>query len=89
MGDDLMDDIHEWEGGESLLKETKFIIFDRNGTSPGHKNWPSIFKRASTDFQTISSTEVRNRVKLTKPITDLVTPSVNNYILNQGLYLKE
>jgi nicotinate-nucleotide adenylyltransferase len=87
MGDDLMEDIDQWEGGQMLLKETKFIIYDRNGTAAGHKNWPSIYKRASTDFQTVSSTEVRNRVRLRQGIVELVTGSVESYIAKEGLYL--
>lgn len=76
--------MESWESGQSLMQETKFIIFDRNGDNFKR---PHNYERATTDLRTVSSTEVRSLVKQRKPIDDLVTVSVAKFIEREGLYL--
>ena len=49
MGTDLISDIKTWDEGPKMLRETNFIIFERNGYSfdTSHASWPSNFKLIS------------------------------------------
>jgi nicotinate-nucleotide adenylyltransferase len=89
MGDDLLEGIEGWEGGSEMMRDTKFIIFDRNGL--GSCKLPRQYHKATLEsenpYEGVSSTEVRRRVKAGLAFDDLVTPKVHKYILEQGLYL--
>lgn len=83
MGTDLISDIKSWDEGPKMLKETNFIIFERNGYhfETSHANWPSNFKliscRDTRDLLgSISSTEVRRKIKMGLPTSDLITTQV-------------
>ena len=78
-----------------MLREYKFIV----GVRPGYKieELDAAIENAKAKYNTkvikidnrrfhISSTDIRNRLANDRTISDLVTQSVERYILEHGLY---
>jgi nicotinate-nucleotide adenylyltransferase len=68
----------EWRDFESLSKLADVLIFNRAGVEP--------IEGAGPALPDISSTAVRERVRLQQPIEDLVPAEVARYIRARGLY---
>lgn len=85
MGSDILNQISTWYGYEYLQKEASFIVFQRKGYSLTN---PGIDIRASFNYNedSISSTNIRERVRKGKSIVGLVPASVEQYIIQNGLY---
>ena len=59
---------------------------------PSHETWTSPHSKGSFILQhmepvPISSTEIREKMRKGLDIKDLVLPEVENYIIQQGLYI--
>lgn len=85
IGTDILERISQWYGYEELAKEAKFIVFKRNSYSPEN---PGIKIEALLELgeTEISSTEIRENIRLGKSIDDLVPEEVKIYIRREGLY---
>lgn len=79
VGSDIVDQIITWKYGEWILKNFKCIVVGRPGYN-GHKV-------DVEEVSSLSSTEIRNKVKEGKSIENLVPRSVANYIEKTKLYI--
>ena len=89
IGTDAFEKIESWYETDKFKKLVDFIVFVReneevNLTHLKEKGYN--YKIAKMPFIDISSTELRNRIILNKPINDLVTKEVEDYIYKNGLY---
>ena len=90
IGADILHEMREkWYNVPDLLKETKFIIFNRDNYELTPV--PGMDIRAILNIKTNneSSTEVRDRVKKGLSIRELVPLPVQKYIEKRGLYKEE
>ena len=94
-GTDAFISIETWMHGEDMLRENKFIV----GVRPGYRvdELDKAIEKAQNVYNTqvvkidnrrffISSTDIRQRLEHNQSISDLVTESVERYILANGLY---
>lgn len=91
IGTDAFQYIESWYEVDKLKKIVKFIIFVREDNFEISKydclkGKGFDFEFEPLPFEDISSTELRNRIILNKPINDLVTKEVEDYIYKNGLY---
>jgi nicotinate-nucleotide adenylyltransferase len=86
MGADNVSEIEGWHEPERIAALAVLAAANRPKFNPGGKYADRVvyFEMPPTD---ISSTEIRNRIKAQKPITDLVPPEVEDYIIKRGLYV--
>lgn len=89
IGTDAFEKIETWYETDKLKKLIDFIVFIRENETVNldylrEKGYN--FKFANMDFIDISSTELRERIKNRKPINDLVTREVEEYIYKNELY---
>lgn len=97
IGTDIVFEIEKWKDFYKLSRLCKFILFDRWG-----KNQEEVYRKIEefellykTNIQKIkspvihiSSTEIRNRVKANLSIKYQVPRSIENYIINNRMYLE-
>lgn len=95
-GTDAFLEISRWKNSEELISENHFIV----GVRPGYREeelereikrlseiyGSEIIKIDNRRFH-ISSTEIRERLRDGKDISDLVTSGVERYIKENGLYI--
>lgn len=91
IGTDAFQYIESWYEVDNLKKIVKFIVFVREDNFEISKydylkGKGFDFEFEPLPFEDISSTELRNRIILNKPINDLVTKEVEDYIYKNGLY---
>ena len=91
IGTDAFQYIESWYEVDKLKKIVKFIIFVREDNFEISKydylkGKGFDFEFEPLPFEDISSTELRYRIILNKPINDLVTKEVEDYIYKNGLY---
>jgi len=90
VGSDLIGEIHTWKYVQSLAEKVHFIVILRDkypiaGDGAGYIKGLHLhyFKKRNID---ITSSEIRERVKMGKSIRWLVTEEVFHYINEKGLY---
>lgn len=91
IGTDAFKNLDSWYESENLRKIVNFIVFAReNEFTPASYDFMKEkgynFKFAKMQFNDISSTEIRQRIKNGQPITGLVPEYVERYIRENGLY---
>jgi RNA-binding protein len=95
IGGDSLLSLHSWKGFEKIISEVNIIVADRYGACGdkiiaeiGRLNEETGKKIISIDTPIIdiSSTEIRNKLKMGKSIKYLLPEKVENYILKRGLY---
>ncbi len=91
IGTDAFANIENWYEAEKLKNIVKFILFVREDNCKISKydylrEKGYDFEFQQLEFQDISSTELRNDIKMGKNITGFVTDEVEEYIKNNGLY---
>lgn len=84
IGTDAFNQIYTWYEAEKLKQIVHFIVFDRN-SKPNGENYTF----APMEFEDVSSTDIRERIKQDKDITNLVPEVVKEYIEKYGLYKNE
>lgn len=98
IGEDSLFQLHNWKDYERLIKICNIIVAERIGQEKDKINdriyeINSLFNgnivKASSPHIGISSTIIRNRVKNGLSIKYLVPETVEEYIINNGLYLGE
>ncbi len=85
-GSDILSEINKWYGKKELLKETEFIIFNRNGYNINAQKDMKIKRVLNISSNNESSTEIRERVRENKPLKNLVPLIIEEYIKKEGLY---
>ncbi len=81
IGDDNVADFDRWKAPERLLQLARFVVLSRSGVAADPR-----FTYAKNDVVTVSSTEIRRRVRAGEPIDAFVDPLVSRYIHHYGLY---
>jgi nicotinate-nucleotide adenylyltransferase len=84
IGSDTVPELKDWKGIEALLSEITFVAVMRHGF-PTDGADPRI-QRITTPTLPISSTEIREKIKVGKSIRYLVPEVVRRYIYERGLY---
>ena len=95
IGADSLADLSKWHEAKKLVARSHFIATTRPGTDVDFSSTEKFFgakasehiHRVTTPAIEISSTEIRQRVKLGRSIKYLVPEAVEEYILREGLYL--
>ena len=88
VGSDIVYEFERWEKKDELIKEAHFLVFPRD---PFHlpQNLPQGFECIQDKnliTTNISSTIIRQRIKMGKDITYLVPEKVRSYIIQHKLY---
>ena len=89
IGTDAFEKIESWYEADKLKKIVDFIVFIRENEFVNLdylKEKGYTFEFARMPFFDISSTELRERISKHKPINNLVTKEVEEYIYKNGLY---
>ncbi len=92
IGDDQVKDFHKWDEWERIVQDYKLIIVPRSvntiDLSKYFPNRTNITYLTSDSWQisTVSSTEIRKRVREGKAIDQLVPKKIERYIIVHGLY---
>lgn len=84
IGDDNVADFDRWKNPELLLGLARFVVLTRTGAQSDPR-----FTYARNDVITVSSTEIRRRVRSGEPIDAFVDPLVSRYIHHNGLYKED
>lgn len=85
IGTDNLTEFHKWYKFEELLQKYTVYVYPRHGY-PFEPWYPGMQKIEQVEEVRISSTEVREKVRNTQPIADLVDPAVEQYIRDNNLY---
>lgn len=89
IGTDAFEKIESWYEAEKFKNLVDFIVFVRENKTVNFddlKEKGYSFEIARMPFIDISSTELRERIKEGKSISNLVTEEVEEYIYKNGLY---
>lgn len=89
IGTDAFEKIESWYEAEKFKDLVDFIVFVRENKTVNFDNLKAkgySFEIARMPFIDISSTELRERIKEGKSISNLVTEEVEEYIYKNGLY---
>lgn len=89
IGTDAFEKIESWYEAEKFKDLVDFIVFVRENKTVNFddlKDKGYSFEIARMPFIDISSTELRERIKEGKSISNLVTEEVEEYIYKNGLY---
>ena len=88
VGSDIIYEFERWEKKDELIKEAHFLVFPRD---PYHlpEKLPQGFECIQDKYlitTNISSTAIRQRIKMGKSIEGLVPEKVRSYIIKNKLY---
>lgn len=91
IGTDAFESLDRWYKSEELRKMIRFIVFVRKNDFDSSKydimkTNGYDFKFANMQFNDISSTEIRERIKNNKELAGLLPAEVERYIKENGLY---
>lgn len=88
IGSDQLAAFHLWGSWQELLARMPFLVFPRYGY-PNEPLYPNMDVIAHEDIVScnISSTKIRERVRLGLSITEFVPPGVAEYVAEHKLYL--
>ncbi len=86
MGADNWQIFQRWYAHQEILDRYSIVIYPRSGSAIDPTSLPERVRIVDTGLINISSTEVRQRIALGKPIDELVPISVAKIIQSRGLY---
>jgi len=88
IGSDQLATFHLWGNYKELVQKLPFMVFPRYGypNEPLYEHM-TVLGHRSLIASNISSTKIRERVKLGLSINEFVPPGVAEYIQNHGLYI--
>ena len=91
IGADVLATFAQWREPERVLRLARPVVLQRQGEHPATGMMTgdaagTSFLRLETRRVDVSSTEIRERVRLGKPIRGFVTDSVAAFIARDGLY---
>lgn len=84
IGSDLVGQLGHWEGWDEVAELTKIVMIGREGTRLDDCKYSVM--RFPIKMPSVSSTDIRNRLKKGDSITGLVPAGVEEYIRVKGLY---
>ncbi len=95
IGADSLADLSKWHAARELVAKCHFIATTRQGVEADFSAVENFFgaaarehiHRVATPRLEISSTDIREKIKLGRSIKYLVPEAVEDYIAEQGLYL--
>lgn len=93
LGRDLLDELDEWKDAARLPELAEIVVVTR-GSPPADRPAPRLPFGGECTFVPVpalevSSTSIRRRVSLGKPIRYWVVPAVEAYVREHGLYREE
>jgi len=85
IGADNLARFHEWQDYQTMLQEFPFFVYPRKGfeLKPLYSGMQVLKDVAEVD---VSSTQVKEWIRRGRPIENLVSPAVNQYIQQHNLY---
>ncbi len=91
---EVLDDFHTWREPQRILDLCRVAVSPRSGAQPLDRRWLSThfpgreerFAFLPGPVVDVASTAIRERVAADEPISGLVPPAVERYILASGLY---
>ncbi len=85
MGSDNLERFDEWDEYKRIIQEYQTLIYPRKGyePEPWYKGLTLLEKGRPVS---VSSTEIRKRVRQEEKVTDLVLPEIEAYIQQHNLY---
>lgn len=91
IGSDNLAGLHRWKDPQSILANHPILVYPRPGLDEhlreaALRNHPGIRLVPDAPMLEISSTWIRQEVRMGRRITDWVGPTVEAYIVEQGLY---
>ena len=91
IGADMLQILPKWHQAENLIEEATILVMARPGFPFAWENLPVSFRHLKNNLVEaplidISATEIRRRVRVGLPLTDLTPPAVIEYIRQRGLY---
>ncbi|HYJ63207.1 MAG TPA: nicotinate (nicotinamide) nucleotide adenylyltransferase [Parafilimonas sp.] len=89
MGSDNFLSISKWKAPDLLLKDYKFIIYQRPGFLIDDKNFPNNIRIINAPLINISSTEIRELIKTKKSVRYIVPDAVIKLIEKNKFYSKD
>lgn len=84
MGTDNYNNLHTWKNCQEIIDNYKFLIIKRDGQELSYLEDEKF--TFLTDVSPLSSTQIRDRVKIDKPIDFFTHPKVVEYIQTKKLY---
>ena len=95
IGADSLADLQKWHAARELVAKCHFIATTRQGVDVNFSAVEKFFGKAAVEHihrvttpgLEISSTDIRERVRLGRSIKYLVPEAVEDFILREGLYL--
>lgn len=88
IGTDNIEKFHEWKETEWIQKNVEILVYNRNKNQASSvNNQDNYFKIQNLPLLDISSTEIRNRIKENKSILYFIPEKVENYIVDNQIYL--
>jgi nicotinate-nucleotide adenylyltransferase len=94
IGADMLMYLPKWHEPEALLKEVKFVVMQRPGTTIDWSVLPEEYQKlkaavVKAPLIEISSTDIRKRLKTGKSIEFMVASDVREYLRRRRLYRDE
>jgi nicotinate-nucleotide adenylyltransferase len=88
IGQDQYAGFHTWQGWQELLERVTIAVAERPDASPLADPQVRAFEHEAVHLppMDVSSTDIRERLRLAQPIDDLVPPGVASYIDQHHLY---
>lgn len=86
LGEDNYKKMHTWKNYDELQKYN-YIVFQRDDKKNLVINQKNIIYMKNSENLKISSTDIREKIKNNKTISNLVTKDVEQYILQNKLYI--
>lgn len=92
LGIDSVLSMAEWENPEALIKESKILAITRPGFNTAKfknlkiKGIQEAVEILKVDTPNITSSDIRNRIKLDIDIKNMLSPSVEKFIRNKHVY---
>jgi nicotinate-nucleotide adenylyltransferase len=88
IGSDQLATFHQWGEYKTLVKQMPFLVFPRYGypSEPIYENM-TVLGHKTLIASNISSTKVRERIKMKLPIGSFVPEGVSAYIQKHNLYI--
>ena len=94
LGQDNANIFNTFVNFEELEKLIRFIIVPRKGVEPNSNSWytksPHIYLNGNNEnipIMDVSSTMIRNKIKLGEDVSNLINPEVYKYIKENNLYI--
>jgi len=85
IGADNISEMESWFKPDEILNTATVVAFNRPGFAPAGR-FKSLIKMFKMPPVNISSTEIREKVKAGKTVSELVPIAVNDYLRNNSLY---